>query len=456
MGRGVSDDPLTRWAKSCTLRSAMRPTILLFPLLWCAVLPLDAQNSRSNAPVRALSLADCIRSALERNLSLQVGDRVALGDTADLDVRSGGRLGLEEARVLVHESYSYYDPQFFTRYSHSFTTIPGGFNDLTGQVPPREVRRESFASGLAGQLPTGARYDLTANGTRVSGFDFSAGTGIPFEDSGDAAISLTQPLLRDMWIDSGRLNIKLSKKTLKMSELSFQLLVMDIVKRVAVAYFDVVAARDQIKVQEKALELARQLVAENKKKVEVGTLAPLDEKQAESQAAKAKSDLTASIFFAQQAENSLKSLITHDFTEVQPAVIEPTDKLLPLYQSFSLPESFRTGLEQRPDYLLSKQQVEARDIVLIYRRNQLFPALDVNGTYGRNALGQSTAGALDSIGDNDFPKWGGAVVLRFPLTFRSDRDSFKLAKIAKEAAVMSMRRKEDSVVMYIEIYLKVV
>src|SRR5262245_62407457 len=136
MGRGVSDDPLTRWAKSCTLRSAMRPTLLLFPLLWCAVLPLDAQNSRSNAPVRALSLAECIRSALERNLSLQVGDRVALGETADLDVRSGGRLGLEEARIAVHQSYSYYDPEFFTRVGQSFNAFPPTFTDVAGAPPP--------------------------------------------------------------------------------------------------------------------------------------------------------------------------------------------------------------------------------------------------------------------------------------------------------------------------------
>src|SRR5262245_45704718 len=219
MGRGVSDDPLTRWAKSCTLRSAMRPTILLFPLLWCAVLPLDAQNSRSNAPVRSLSLAECIRSALERNLSLQVGDRVALGDTADLDVRSGGRLGLEEARILVHQTYSYYDPEFFTRVGQNFTTVPGAFNDFTGTpVPSREIWRENFSSGLGGQLPSGARYDLTATGQRLSGKVFN-GTNfgnLPFEYSGDTAITMTQPLLRDMWIDAGRLNIKLSKQTLKM------------------------------------------------------------------------------------------------------------------------------------------------------------------------------------------------------------------------------------------------
>jgi outer membrane protein TolC len=436
----------------------MRPIIPCCVFFLSVAMAVNAQNS-TNAPVRQLSLAECIRSALERNLSLQVGDRVALGETADLDVRSGGRLGLEEARIAVHQSYSYYDPEFFTRVGQNFNAIPPSFTDVAGAPPPsREVWRETFSTGLGGQLPTGGRLDLTATGQRISGKQFNGidFDNLPFEYSGDTAITLTQPLLKDFWIDAGRLNIKLSKQNLKMSEFSFRLLVMDIVKRVAVAYFDVVAARDQIKVQQKALELAQQLVAENKKKVEVGTMAPLDEKQAESQAAKAKSDLTASIFGSQQAENALKSLITHDFAEVQPAVIQPTDRLLPLYQSFSLPECWRNGLEQRPDYLLSKQQVEARDIVLVYRRNQLFPALDVAATYGRNAFGPSSSEAVESVDDNRYAKYGGAVLLRFPLTFRAERDSYKLAKIARQSAVLTLKRKEDSVLQEIDVALKLV
>src|SRR4030095_14883103 len=116
-------DQLTPRTKSCNLRSTMRPIIPCCVFFFSVAMAVNAQNS-TNAPVRQLSLAECIRSALERNLSLQVGDRVALGETADLDVRSGGRLGLEEARIAVHQSYSYYDPEFFTRISQNFNAIP--------------------------------------------------------------------------------------------------------------------------------------------------------------------------------------------------------------------------------------------------------------------------------------------------------------------------------------------
>ncbi|HXI51084.1 MAG TPA: TolC family protein [Candidatus Saccharimonadales bacterium] len=443
----------------------MRLTTAFFLVLLCLSAAFGGQAPGTNGPVRLMSLADCLRSALEKNLSLQIGDKVSLGETvADLDVTSGGRLGLETVRLDAHQSYSYYDPRLLATIGQNFNSIPPSYNDLIGLgLPPREVWHESFESHLTGSLPTGARYDLGASGDRLSGTKFTVDTNgfitsqnIPFQYTGGTAVSVTQPLLRDFWIDSGRLNIRLSKKTVIMSELRLRLLVMDITRRVAQGYFDLVAARDQIRVQQQALELAQQLVAENKKKVEVGTMAPLDEKQAESQAAKAKADLTTANYAVQKAENVLKALITHDFGEIQPATIEPTDKMLALYQSFSLPECWRNGLDKRPDYLLEKESIEFQNIVLTYRHNQLFPGLDIVGTYGRNALGGTSEEWTDSMQDNRYPRYGGAVVLSLPLTFRQERDAYKKAKVAKEALILSLKRREDVILAEIDDGLKAV
>ena len=68
---------------------------------------------------------------------------------------------------------------------------------------------------------------------------------------------------------------------------------MSVVTTVEQAYYDLIYARENVTVQEKAVELATQLVVENKKRVEVGALAPLDEKQAEAQAAPTRATLIA-------------------------------------------------------------------------------------------------------------------------------------------------------------------
>src|ERR1041385_4137222 len=85
--------------------------------------------------------------------------------------------------------------------------------------------------------------------------------------------------------------------------------------------------RESVKVQEKAVELAAQSVRENKKRVEVGTLAPLDERQAEAQEAASRADLLQTQRVLAAAENALKRLLTDRFSEVQPVDLIPSDPL---------------------------------------------------------------------------------------------------------------------------------
>jgi len=425
-------------------------------VLLCHALALNTQAAATNGPVRQMSLNDCIRMALERNLSIMVGDNIQLGDTADLDVRTGGKLGLQQTRLDLEALYGYYDPRLEVRGGQSYRKAAGTVDVITGLPSnPGERWNEVFETTLTGVLPTGTRYELSAGMERTS-----SGANDPvllthaFQYLSSANISVIQPLLKDFWIDSDRLNIKLAKISIRRSEMGFKLLVMNVVNQVAGAYFDFLGARDEIKVQEKALELANQLVAENKKKVEAGSIAPLEARQSESQAATAKADLTAAIFASQQAENLLKALITHEFNVIQPVNIEPTEKLVAVFQALSLAESWRTGLEQRPDYLLAKQDLENRDIALSFYKNQLYPALDLEATYGRNGLGNSISDSLESIDNNNLPRFGGFVVLRVPLARKTDRANYKNAKIAQQGAILSLKRKEDSVLQEIDIAIK--
>jgi outer membrane protein TolC len=354
--------------------------------------------------------------------------------------------------------YGYYDPVLAVRGGQSYQS-QAGYNKGNNQVlvtPGDEKWTETFGLGLKGTLPTGTRYQLSADLNRFSN-NITNNPAIPnyaFQYNSSASISVVQPLLKDFWIDRDRLNIRLAKVTVKRSEMGFRLLVMNVVNQVTGFYFDFLAARDEIKVQEKALELANQLVAENKNKVEAGAIARLEARQSESQAATAKAALTAAIFSAQQAENLLKAVITHEFNTIQPINIEPTEKLIAVYQALSLAESWRTGLEQRPDYLMAKQDLENRQIALVFFKNQLYPALDLEATYGRNGYGNDLSESLDSIGDNRFPKFGGFIVLTVPLTRKTERSNYKSAKIGEQAAVLSLKRKEDSVLQEIDIAVK--
>lgn len=431
----------------------------LLNLTWI-VFVCSALTAKAQAPVTELvntnkvplplSLDECLRRALEQNIGLQIS-----------------RLTPEASRYLLAGNYGYYDPNFSGRAASSYAEDPGGFNTVINDTIPGAKRTANdFALGFDGVLPTGTRYFLDGSVSKTFGDRFFLSTNsmmtniieasIPLQYQSSVRAGLTQPLLRNFWIDAGRLNIKLSKKELQQSELGLEYTIMQTLNQVAQAYYDLIAARDQVTVQVKAVELAEQLEREMRRKVEVGTEAPLSERQAQSQAATARSDLIRARFDAEVAENSLKRLITGNFISLDEVALEPTEKLLAVYQAVNERESWQNGLQFRPDYLQTRIDIERANIQLEYRRNQLFPQLDVELTYGRNGLAPNLNDSLQQIGDNRFYSYGGAVVLNFPLTFRTDRANFKIAKVNKQTAVLQLKLLEENIVSDIDNAVKAV
>ena len=122
------------------------------------------------------------------------------------------------------------------------------------------------------------------------------------------------------------------------------------------AYYDLIYARENLKVLEKSLELAQQLLSENKKRVEVGVLAPLDEKQAESQVASAKADVLTGRLGYETAQNTLKNLITDDFANWSKGALEPAEQMIALAEKL-----ISEPPKERFDRVIVDKKIESRD-----------------------------------------------------------------------------------------------
>jgi len=93
-------------------------------------------------------------------------------------------------------------------------------------------------------------------------------------------------------MDLPRLNILVNKNLYKVSEQRLQQQIINTLSAVEQAYYDLLFARENVKVQMKGLELAQRLTQENKRRVEIGKMAPLDEQQSQSQEAARQTDVT--------------------------------------------------------------------------------------------------------------------------------------------------------------------
>jgi outer membrane protein TolC len=380
-----------------------------------------------------MSLEDCVQSALEKNLDLRIA-----------------RYNPPMALADLKAAYAGYDPNFSIGGTHNFSMSGGGFNSTLGTViQPTTGDANSFNSSVMnGLTPWGLNYQLSGNVSE------SYGTPGPFDSSsGQAYVRLTQPLLKNFWIDQTRFNIKVAKNRIKYSELGLKLNIMSVVTTVEQAYYDLIYARENVTVQEKAVELATQLVVENKTRVTIGALAPLDEKQAEAQAASSQATLIAARSSLAMQGNTLKQLITDNYAAWEKIDLEPAAPLMAAVQVFDRQNSWSRGLTERPDLLQAKLDIERQGVTLKYSYNQLFPELDLVGTYGHGAGGadiQEFNRALYQLSDGSRPFYSYGAQLTFPIGNTGARANYKKSKLAMEQYGLALKKLEQAIMTTID------
>jgi outer membrane protein len=159
--------------------------------------------------------------------------------------------------------------------------------------------------------------------------------------------------------------------------------------------------------------------------------------------------LSAQVDFETQM-NNLKALLSDDFVAWAAVTLEPEDKLLALAQSFDLQESWRTGLDQRPDLLQSKQYVERQNIVLRYNKNQLLPSLNLQLTYGHNGIGQTLPTGFEGIRTGAGQNYSYGLVLTIPFSNKIAKNNLRSSRLEKERLLLSLKQVEQQIIVEID------
>src|SRR5664280_647425 len=399
---------------------------------------LPTPNTSSNLPgvetppvteapnARHLSLQDCIQLTLQHNLDLQIT-----------------RYNPQVALFNVREAYGAYDPilGFSAQHDHNESVPRILSTNIT--IPSLRSDDNAFNPSLTGSSPIGTTYALQGNATDTYG-------NSPELSTGTASFNVTQPLLRNFWIDSSRLQIRVAKNRLKYSEFGLKWEVFQVITLLEQAYFDLIYSRENVVVQQNAVELAARLVAENRKRLEVGALAPLDLESAEAQAAQSRAAVLAAQSQLGTQERVVKALITDNFAQWADLVLVPSGKLTDTHYLFNRQESWSKGLSQRPDLLQSKLNVEQQGIVLKYNSNQLFPELDVFGTYGYNGAGREFGDALYNVQQVNHRTYTYGAKISIPLANTTARNAYKSQKATVEQTILQLKQAEQNVMISID------
>ena len=375
---------------------------------------------------RPISMEECLKLALEHNFDIRIS-----------------RLGPRVAQLNLDNAYAPYDPTVNSSFSYSYNSSPTGV-DAQGRPYTSTVNTsDTFANYVSGQGPLGLTY---RTGLQMSDTVTTRSLVTPFEiSSAFAGVSLTQPLMKNFWIDNNRLSIALRRRDLKSSEQDLRLTVISIVSSVQSAYYKLIALQDSVKVAQQALELAEQQLREDNKRVQVGSLAPLDAQKTESQVATMRGNLLSALAAAATGQRDLKRLISDRYDDWKNFDLQPTEKLSKAPPVLNLQDSWSKALTLRPELIKTRLDLERRNITLRYNKNQLYPELDLTGSFGYSGSGNEFSDALGGINSQRDASYSFGAQLTFPLSRREVRTNYRLARENVEQALLVLKQLEQKV-----------
>ncbi len=204
--------------------------------------------------------------------------------------------------------------------------------------------------------------------------------------------TVTQHLLQGagIWVNKRFIYQALNDRRITNS--SFRQQILYTVNQVETIYWGLVQAYEDVQAKERALDQSTRLLGDNKKQLEIGTMAPLDVVNAESTVATDKQALISSQSALNYQQQIIKQAIARNLNDaaLAAAPVIPTDRvsLDPIPEESQPVEALvQEAFQQRPELEQAVLTLRNDEITLKGARNALLPALDVYGYYGSNVIG---------------------------------------------------------------------
>jgi len=410
-----------------------------------------SEQTRPTVPAPApgtevgLTLDDAVARSLERNLDIAVE-----------------RLNPRTFDFSISALAANYRPTFnSTVGSRSATTF------TTSQTAGGDILVTDTFTGntnLAQNIPWGGgSLSVGFNNNRIENSNLFA-TRNPTLNSNLTALYV-QPLLRGFRTDNTRSQLIVTRLNQEISEITLRGTIVSTLADVRNAYWDLVYAIQAVDVAQRSLDLATKLVEDNRSRVEVGTMAPIDVIQAQAEEATRRQTLAQVRATHRTAELSLKRLIVSGTEDtLWTASVNPIDRPSFAPAVLDVEGAVRRALDARTDLQESRRTLQANDVTLKNLVDQQLPALDLTASYGLAGIGGTQfirsggsggiggtitgqtnttyGGALNTLFDRAAPTWNFALAFSYPIgTSAADANSAR-ARLQQQQTLAQTKQLE--------------
>jgi outer membrane protein TolC len=346
-----------------------------------------------------LSLQDAVELALQNNLDIVVQRyNPWLADTAILKTEAGGFgqgiTGTAFAGSTAVIPVINFDPTITTTISFDDRNIPVN-NPLTSgtgvglsALTALSIHTSTYNTQYTQGFHTGTTFFTAWDNTRSS----SSSPANLFNPSVQSSIfvGFQQQLLQGFGTAVNTRNIRIAKNNRKIADLTFAQQAITTITNTITDYWELVYARENVKVQQQAVTVAEKLYNDNKKQLEIGTMAPLDVTRAESELATDRQNLIVAQTAQLQQQQVLKNAITKNPLAANMINVEiiPTD--LPnrpeAIEAPSFEQAVAEAFAKRPDVQEQVFNIQNGEIDIKATRNALLPTATLTAQYGTVGL----------------------------------------------------------------------
>lgn len=344
----------------------------------------------------SISLQDAVDLALQNNLAIVISRYEPwLAEASILHTLGGGAPLTGPVSALGTIPSLSFDPFFTSTLSLDRRTIlannglTAGTGTGTGVLNQLNTHTETGNFAYTQGFHTGTSFSATFNNVRGSSSSPSNFFS-PFVQS-NFLFSASQQLLNGFGLLANEHFIRIAKVNKNIADQTLVQQVITSITAVSTAYWELVFARGTVDVANQEIALADKTYSDNKKQVDVGTLAPLEIVQAEAQLASAQQALIVAQTTVLQDQLALLNLIAKDPSSpaLRTAEIIPTDTAdtaPPEVEKIPLEDLIKEAITKRPDILQAGLLIKGDDINVRATRNALLPTLTLSGLYATMGL----------------------------------------------------------------------
>ena len=403
-------------------------------------------------------------------VTLEQSIALALQNNTGLEI---SRLNPILATNEVRRARSVFDPAVFGSVGKARSKSP-----LSSSSPFTAEGRETFQDnvnwdvGIGKNLLSGGALSLDWTNSRLA-MPPNVGTLLVPRYDTTLSLSLNQPLLRNFGWRYALLQVDVASNVEEAAFFEYQAQIANLVSRVEASYWVLVLSIENVRVQHRGLELARELLRQNQGRFDVGALPRTAVLESEAEVARREADLVRAENMERIARDQLSSLINARNEDADGiAILDPIDRPTLTVYEIDTRSSFDRAISTRPELIAARLDVNSRALLERAAQNQLLPRLDFVGSFGLNGLGGRNAGpitlgenivinadprvdggyenALHLLTDGRFYQYSAGVRIEVPLNNTAAKAEYAQSRIESERSKLTLRQLEENVTLEIK------